>query len=116
MTTLEYRSASRTLLAQARAELAAGDLCQASEKGWGAAAQMIKAVAQERGWPHDNHRALFRAVSRLRGETGDSNIAGLFGLAHNLHVNFYENWEEARYVVDSLDDVERFLELLEPLT
>ena len=116
MTTLEYRSASRTLLAQARAELAAGDLRQASEKGWGAAAQMIKAVAQERGWPHDSHRALFRAVSRLRGETGDSNIAGLFGLAHNLHVNFYENWEEARYVVDSLDDVERFLELLEPLT
>lgn len=115
MATPEYRSASRTLLAQAQAELAAGDLRQASEKGWGSAAQMIKAVAQKRGWPHDSHRAPFRAVSRLRGETGDSNIASLFGLAHNLRVNFYENCEEARYVVDSLDDVERLLELLEPL-
>ena len=115
MTTQTYRAASRTLLAQAQNELAAGDLRQASEKGWGAVAQMVKAVAQERGWPHDSHRELFRIVSRLRGETGDSSIAGLFGLAHNLHINFYENWEEAQYVVDSLDDVERFLDLLEPL-
>ena len=36
MTTVTYLAASRSLLAQARAELDAGDLRQASEKGWGA--------------------------------------------------------------------------------
>ena len=33
-----YRAASRTLLAQGFAELAAGDTRQASAKGWGATA------------------------------------------------------------------------------
>ena len=36
MTTQTYQAASRQLLAQARTEPAAGDLRQASEKGWGA--------------------------------------------------------------------------------
>ena len=39
---ITYREASRQLLAQARAELDAGDLRQASEKAWGAAAQIVK--------------------------------------------------------------------------
>ena len=46
MTTQTYRDASRLLLAQGRAELAAGDVRQASEKGWGAAAQMVKSIAE----------------------------------------------------------------------
>ena len=41
----EVHEDSRTLLAQARAELTQHDVRQASEKGWGAAAQMLKAVA-----------------------------------------------------------------------
>ena len=48
----QYRAAGRELLAQAKQELAAGDPRQASEKGWGAAAQMVKALAADRGWPH----------------------------------------------------------------
>ena len=49
--TTTYREQSRrgVFLAQAHEELAKGDLQQASEKGWGAASQMVKAVAQERG-------------------------------------------------------------------
>ncbi|MYH56362.1 MAG: hypothetical protein F4135_09610, partial [Acidimicrobiia bacterium] len=41
MKTVEYRDAARHLLAQGFAELEAGDTRQASEKGWGAAAQMV---------------------------------------------------------------------------
>ena len=52
--TTTYREQSRVFLAQAHfEELAKGDLQQASEKGWGAASQMVKAIAQERtrnGW------------------------------------------------------------------
>ena len=37
-----YTDRSRTYLSQASEELAKADLCQASEKGWGAAAEIVK--------------------------------------------------------------------------
>ena len=60
--TTTYREQSRIFLSQAYEELAKGDLQQASEKGWGAASQMVKAIAQERGWRHRSHRHLQNAV------------------------------------------------------
>ena len=63
--TTTYREQSRIFLAQAREELARGDLPQASEKGWGAAAQIVKANADKRGWNHFSHWTLQRAVSNL---------------------------------------------------
>ena len=67
MTTQKYRQDSRTLLVQARSELARGDVRQASEKGWGAAALMLKAIAEQRGWEHGKHRHLSRVASRATG-------------------------------------------------
>ena len=64
--TTTYKEQSRVFLAQAYEELAEGDLPQASEKGWGSAAQMVKAIAEERGWRHFSHRDIMRAVSALR--------------------------------------------------
>ena len=52
MTTQAYQQASQRFLDQAKQELAAGDLPQSSEKGWGATAQILKAVAEQRGWEH----------------------------------------------------------------
>ena len=60
MATQQYQQASEHFLAQARLELAGGDLAQASEKGWGAAAQMLKAIAERRGWEHNRHRHYHR--------------------------------------------------------
>ena len=51
----DYRSKSREFLARSRAYLAEGDLHQASEKGWGAAAWMAKAVATAQGWEYRKH-------------------------------------------------------------
>ena len=48
-------------------------------------------------------------------ETGDEDISLLFAAANNLHVNFYENWEEADTVGRHLAAVERLLDKLEPL-
>ena len=67
-TTTDYRASSHTMMAQSRDELAKGDLQQASEKGWGAAAQMMKAIAESRGWEHGRHRHLHQIASRLRAE------------------------------------------------
>jgi predicted nucleotidyltransferase len=110
-----YHAASRQLLAQGREELADGDVRQASEKGWGTAAQTLKAIAEQRGWEHRNHAALFDAISFLVSETRDHEIRRLFHVANALHVNFYENWDNAANVSSALDDVERFLDMLEPL-
>ncbi len=115
MTSQTYQTASRDLLAQGRHELVGGDVRQASEKGWGAAAQMIKAVAERRGWEHRNHAALFDNISHLVSETGDVEIRRLFRIANALHVNFYENWDNTENVASGLDDIERFLDKLEPL-
>ena len=115
MQTPTYRAASRELLAQATRELDAGDSRQASEKAWGAAAQMVKAVAQDRGWQHDNHFLLFQTANRLAEETGDRQIITLMSTAGNLHTNFYENWLPPATVASGIQDVELLLDKLEPL-
>ena len=115
MATQAYQQASEHFLAQARRELAAGDLPQASEKGWGATVQILKAVAEQRGWEHSRHRHHLVTVSRLRSATGDGDIRRLFRAASDLHENFYENTMQAFEVAESLDDVEGLLGKLLPL-
>ena len=117
MTTLvvTYREASRCLLAQAHTELEAGDLRQASEKAWGAAAQMVKAAVALRGWEHDQHRYLWIAARDLSNEAGDQEIHALFVIANGLHVNFYENTYDANRVGLYISRVERFMGKIEVL-
>ena len=109
-----YQGRSRDFLAKAYRELDE-DLAQASEKGWGAAAEMVKAIAEERGWEHQSHRALYNNVSRLRRETGDYNLSRLFAIAGDLHINFYENWYDREDVELRIQDVERFVDKVESL-
>ena len=115
MTTQRYQEASIHLLDQAESELAAGDMRQASEKGWGAAAQAVKAVCEERGWEHQSHRSLYRAVARLVRESDDSTIRAAFQIANDLHTNFYEDREEAELIAGALIDIRRFVEKLSAL-
>ena len=51
----DYRQQARYFFGKSREYLAEGDLHQASEKGWGAAAWMAKAVAESRGWEYGRH-------------------------------------------------------------
>ena len=115
MTTEKYRNDSRRLLADARIELEMGDLHQASEKGWGAAALMLKAIAERREWDHERHRHFAGAASRLRSEMGNRDVVRFFNVAESLHGNFYEDQMAAGDIAEGLDDVERLLDLLEPL-
>ena len=113
--TTTYREQSRIFLAQAYEELAKGDLPQASEKAWGAASQMLKAIAQQRGWRHQVTKPLRTVNSQLRRETGDSELTLLFSHASDLHGNFYENLYEAEDLEDLLPEVERLVDRLEAL-
>ena len=112
---ITYREASRQLLAQARAELDAGDLRQASEKAWGAAAQIVIAAAQLRGWDHYYHRGLYLTVDRLTDEVGDPEIHDLFMFANGLHTNFYENTFRAERVARNMAHTEEFIAKIETI-
>ena len=89
-----YRDQALIFWQQAQEELEKGDLPQASEKGWGAAAQMVKAVAACNGLEHHGHKDLFRVVSGL----DDDQLRVNFGLANSLHSNFYEGWMDKALV------------------
>ena len=110
-----YGTMSQELLAKAQEALADGDLIQASEKGWGAAAQAAKAVAEARGWPHNNHGALFQIVNRLSAETSDPRLRELFLAASSLHQNFYEHWMPVESVATGVQTVGELVAKLEPL-
>ncbi|MCY4621907.1 MAG: PaREP1 family protein [bacterium] len=111
-----YNATGREFLARARSYLAEGDLLQASEKGWGAAAQMVKSVAEARGWSHNGHHQLWNVVNRLVEETADRDIRTAFSLAGTLHTNFYEGWLPRETVEDHLDQVADLLSKLEMLS
>ena len=71
--------------------LAEGDLCQAGEKGWGAVAQLAKAVASHRGWFHSSHEALRSAIRQIADESDDpATVRRSLMQAELLHGNFYE--------------------------
>ena len=106
---------SRNFLVHASEQLALGDSLQASEKGWGAAAHAVKAVAERRGWRHRSHSHLFNAVTRIAAGTGRTEIIDLFNAANSLHQNFYEGWLDDEYIAMNLDRVERLLDILDSL-
>ncbi len=110
-----HREQSRLFLAQAYEELARGDLPQASEKGWGAAAQVLKEIALERGWSNSKHRDINQAVWEMVRETGDDELSGLFSAASNLHVNFYDLEYPSHYISALLLQVERSVDKVEAL-
>lgn len=106
-TRVDYHTETATeFLAKAHAYLAEDDLLQASEKGWGATAHMVKAVAEDRGWRHTSHRDLYQVIGRLVEETSDERLRYLFSSAGALHQNFYEGRMDADDVANGLADVE----------
>ena len=106
---------SRDFLVHAKEQLALGDSLQASEKGWGAAAHAVKAIAERRGWRHSSHRDLYRTINKIAAEMDREDILDLFSIANALHQNFYEGWMEDENIERGLVGVERLLDILDSL-
>jgi len=105
-----HRGLAEKLLREAEELLARGDYVLASEKAWGAAAQMVKAVAAKAGKELRSRGDLWQFVSEIAGE--DRELRRLWSTANSLHQNFYEGWmppEDVRYAVE---DVRQFVERL----
>jgi HEPN domain-containing protein len=110
-----YLRQSEEFWRQAETELRKGDLRQASEKSWGAASQMVKAYAQQRGLRHDGHAWLFQAVDEIANELKDERLKNLFGLAGMLHTNFYEGWLTESQVKSYASQVREFCDKVREL-
>ncbi len=111
----QYSDTGHEFLERARTYLAEDDLLQASEKGWGAAAQMVKAAAEARGWRHQSHRDLYVAINWLSNEAGDPKLSNLFAAAGSLDTNSYEDWLPRATVERNLARVGELVEKLDTL-
>ncbi len=114
----DYRQQSREFLAKAREYLAVDDLHQASEKGWGAATWMAKAVAEAQGWQYKTHEQFFTVMYQAEDLTHDTRLSDLSPIANELHGYFYTRKRFLRpdVIGRRLDRVELLLNILEPLT
>ena len=113
-----HESQARDFLAKGRSYLAAGDLHQASEKGWGAAAHIAKAVAIAQGWQYERHSHFHRIMNQAGRMTGNTRLPFLHGRTEILYINYYELGEDLDpdLISNDLENVAELLELLHPLT
>ena len=111
--TNKYAELSEWCIAEADGYLRRGNNIQASEKGWGAAAQALKAIAEERGWNHGGHRRIVDVAQQVADEQNRRDLITLFGIAQALHINFYEDWLDSDTVEIYLNEVKKLLPELE---
>ena len=112
-----YWEMAEEYLSQADKELQSGNLKQASEKIWGAAALAVKAVAYSReGIRLRSHGELWEYIDRLIQETGQEDLGTLWRTATAMHVNFYENWAPKGEIQRSLKSIEKLLQTLKKLS
>ena len=109
----KHAELSRWCISEAEGYLQRGNNIQASEKGWGAVAQALKAIAEERGWDHKGHRRIVDVAQQVADEQNRQDLFSLFGVAQALHINFYEDWLESSSISNYLNDVKKLLPELE---
>lgn len=96
--------------------LAAGDLHQASEKGWGAAAHIIKAVAAANGWEYEHHDQFSNVVMNARQRYRQPSLREMSRSAEALHVNYYKRRDllNPDLIREDIADVEQMVNALLP--
>ena len=109
----KYAELSQWCIGEADGYLRRRNNIQASEKGWGAAAQALKAIAEERGWNHNGHGLIVDIIKQVADEQSRPDLLAMFGLAQALHTNFYENRMDYDTIGIYLKDVKTLLPELE---
>ena len=110
-----YAELSRHFIEKADEYLLSGDRVQASEKGWGAVAEAIKSIAEERGWNHQGHRLLGDIAFQLSEEWERPDVRILFDAIEKLHINFYEDNMGLDAIASRIEDAKALLNELETL-
>ena len=107
---------ARDFLERSKSYLAHGDLHQASEKGWGAAAHIVKAVAAANNWEYENHDQFESVVINARQRYRQPALLQMAHAAEALHRNYYRRdfLLNADAIREEIEDVERMVNILEP--
>ncbi len=109
----EYIKVAEELLEQSREELRKGDLRQAAEKVWGAAALSIKAYAYwKEGKRLASHGELWEYKDRLSKEIGEW-VREVWMMASSMHICFYEGWCTERDIEVTYKHVEKLVKEIE---
>ena len=107
---ISYIEAAEALLRQAREELGKGDVRQAAEKLWGAAALAVKAYASWRdGKRLASHRELWEYSKKAARELGDW-VYEAWNQASGMHICFYEDWCTEEHVEAALRVIDRLVQ------
>ncbi len=108
-----YIELARDLLKQAHSELNKGDVRQAAEKTWGAAALAVKAYAEWRdGARLSSHGELWEYTGKIIGELGEW-VQDAWMNAVGMHICFYEGWCTRQHVEAALRRVKRLVSQVE---
>ena len=107
---------SRRFLAHAEKQLKHHDRVQAAEKIWGAVAQTLKAIGEQRGWEHRGHSNILAINEQLGLEFGRvREFYRYMDMAENMHRNFYENRQSEGAVRSALEDAKLFIAELDEI-
>lgn len=112
----DHVSLAKSFLERSKYYLDQGDLHQASEKGWGAAAHIAKAVAAANGWAYEHHDQFDTVITNARQRYRQPSLRQYGNAAHSLHRNYYKHPSllNANSIREDLDDVEGILNVLQP--
>ena len=116
MLTQDHALTAQDFLVASDREFAAGDVLQASEKLWGAAAHAIMAVAKQRGLDHGTHRAMINSAWQIADEMDDNELRLGILAAQHFHSNFYNGTMEDEDITRGRPLVHRFVALMLALT
>ena len=107
---------ARNFLERSKSYLARGDLHQASEKGWGAASHIIKAVAVANGWEYESHDQFENVVVNARQRYRQPGILDMSRAGEALHKNYYKRdlLLNANIISEDIQRVERMVNILQP--
>lgn len=112
----KYANMSQEYMERAQDNLRQGDLKQASEKSWGAAACALNSIAERRGWHHQSHSLLNDISSQVADELSRPDLHEMFAVPRSLHQNFYEDWLPEEAVARLVDRTKAYLGELEAVS
>ena len=109
----DHGQISADFLRLSREYLASGQLLQASEKGWGAAAHAAILIAGIRNWSYAEHWEFDGVVMpQLARETGNGEVHRWGRSANDLHRNFYRDKKDDQEIAECLEDVTNLVNLI----
>ena len=113
----DHVAIARRFLERSKSYLAQGDLHQASEKGWGAAAHIVKAVAAANNWEYNYHDQFESVVINARQRYRQPSLLEMSRAAESLHRNYYRRdlLLDAEVIRNDIDAVESMVHTLGPL-